>query len=37
MAALRSTRIELVALADAVAQVRRVPIDEYERVAALFG
>jgi 6-phosphofructokinase 1 len=37
MAALRSTRIELVALADAVAEVRHVPIDEYERFGALFG
>jgi ATP-dependent phosphofructokinase / diphosphate-dependent phosphofructokinase len=37
MAALRATRIELVALADAVAQVRRVPIEEYERYDVLFG
>jgi ATP-dependent phosphofructokinase / diphosphate-dependent phosphofructokinase len=37
MAALRCAQIELVALADAVAQVRHVPIEEYERVAVLFG
>ena len=37
MAALRSTRIELVRLSDAVAQVRHVPIDEYQRFGALSG
>jgi ATP-dependent phosphofructokinase / diphosphate-dependent phosphofructokinase len=37
MAALRSTRIELVALADAVAEVRHVPVEEYKRFGALFG
>ncbi len=37
MAALRSTAIELVALADAVAEVRRVPVEEYERFGVLFG
>ena len=37
MTALRSTQIELVALADAVAEVRRVPIEEYERYGVLFG
>src|SRR5947209_12474874 len=37
MTALRSTEIELVALADAVAEVRRVPVEEYERFDALFG
>jgi 6-phosphofructokinase 1 len=37
MTALRSTEIELVALADAVAEVRRVPLDEYERYGVLFG
>jgi 6-phosphofructokinase 1 len=37
MTALRSTEIELVALADAVAEVRRVPIEEYERYGVLFG
>jgi phosphofructokinase-like protein len=37
MAALRSNAIELVALADAVAEVRRVPVDEYSRFDALFG
>jgi 6-phosphofructokinase 1 len=37
MAALRSNAIELVALSDAVAEVRRVPVDEYSRFGALFG
>ena len=37
MTALRSTAIELVPLADAVAEVRRVPIEEYERFGAFFG
>ncbi len=37
MTALRGTQIELVALADAVAEVRRVPLEEYERYAVLFG
>jgi phosphofructokinase-like protein len=37
MTALRSTKIELVALADAVAEVRRVPVEEYERYGVLFG
>jgi phosphofructokinase-like protein len=37
MTALRSTRIELVALAEAVAEVRRVPVDEYESFGVLFG
>jgi ATP-dependent phosphofructokinase / diphosphate-dependent phosphofructokinase len=37
MAALRSTEIELVPLADAVAAVRRVPVQEYQRFGALFG
>ncbi len=37
MTALHSAAIELVALADAVAEVRRVPIDEYERYGILFG
>jgi ATP-dependent phosphofructokinase / diphosphate-dependent phosphofructokinase len=37
MAALRSTNIELVALADAVAQVRHVPVEEYESYDVLFG
>jgi ATP-dependent phosphofructokinase / diphosphate-dependent phosphofructokinase len=37
MTALRSTHIELVALADAVAEVRRVPVEEYERYGVLFG
>jgi 6-phosphofructokinase 1 len=37
MTALRSTQIELVRLADAVAEVRHVPIEEYERYDVLFG
>jgi 6-phosphofructokinase 1 len=37
MTALRSTEIELVALADAVADVKRVPVSEYERYGVLFG
>ena len=37
MTALRATEIELVALADAVAEVRRVPVEEYERYGVLFG
>jgi 6-phosphofructokinase 1 len=37
MTALRATRIELVPLADAVAEVRRVPVEEYESFGVLFG
>ena len=37
MTALHSTQIELVSLADAVAEVRRVPIEEYNRYGVLFG
>jgi ATP-dependent phosphofructokinase / diphosphate-dependent phosphofructokinase len=37
MASLRSTQIELVPLADAVASLRTVPVDEYERYGVLFG
>ncbi len=37
MTALQSTRIELVALAEAVAEVRRVPSEEYGRYGVLFG
>jgi phosphofructokinase-like protein len=37
MTALRATQIELVALAEAVAEVRRVPVDEYRRYGVLFG
>jgi ATP-dependent phosphofructokinase / diphosphate-dependent phosphofructokinase len=37
MTALRSTEIELVPLAEAVAQVRRVPVEEFERYGAFFG
>ena len=37
MVALHETEITRVALADAVAQVRRVPVEEYERYGVLFG
>jgi phosphofructokinase-like protein len=37
MTALHSTEIELVSLADAVAEVRTVPTGEYERYGVLFG
>ena len=37
MTALHATEIKLVALADAVAEVSRVPIEEYERYGVLFG
>jgi ATP-dependent phosphofructokinase / diphosphate-dependent phosphofructokinase len=37
MTALHATEIELVPLAEAVAEVRRVPIEEYERYGVLFG
>jgi 6-phosphofructokinase 1 len=37
MTALHGTRIELVPLAEAVAQLRTVPIEEYERYGVLFG
>src|SRR5579884_4220748 len=37
MIALHATNIELVALADAVAEVRRVPAEEYQRFGVLFG
>jgi ATP-dependent phosphofructokinase / diphosphate-dependent phosphofructokinase len=37
MAALRSTDIELVPLSDAVASLRTVPVQEYERYGVLFG
>jgi phosphofructokinase-like protein len=37
MTALRGTRVELVRLADAVAQLRVVPLEEYERYGVLFG
>jgi 6-phosphofructokinase 1 len=37
MTALHATEITLVALADAVAEVRRVPVEEYERYGVLFG
>ncbi len=37
MMALRGTEIERVALTDAVAEVRRVPVQEYARYGVLFG
>jgi 6-phosphofructokinase 1 len=37
MTALRSTKIELVPLAEAVAEVRRVPVEEYDSFDVLFG
>jgi 6-phosphofructokinase 1 len=37
MASLHGTEIELVALADAVAQLRTVPVEEYARYGVLFG
>ena len=37
MTSLHATEIRLVALADAVAEVRRVPLTEYERYGVLFG
>jgi ATP-dependent phosphofructokinase / diphosphate-dependent phosphofructokinase len=37
MTALHGTQIELVRLADAVAQLRVVPLDEYQRYGVLFG
>jgi 6-phosphofructokinase 1 len=37
MAALRGTRIELVPLGEAVAQLRTVPVEEYQRYGVLFG
>jgi 6-phosphofructokinase 1 len=37
MTALHATEVELVQLADAVAEVRRVPVEEYERYGVLFG
>src|ERR1700760_425924 len=37
MTALHATEIELVTLADAVAEVRRVPVEEYGRYGVLFG
>jgi 6-phosphofructokinase 1 len=37
MTAVRANQIELVTLAEAVAELRTVPIEEYERYAVLFG
>jgi phosphofructokinase-like protein len=37
MAAIHATAIELVPLAEAVAELRRVPVEEYQRYGVLFG
>ena len=37
MTALHATEVALVPLAEAVAEVRRVPVGEYERYGVLFG
>jgi 6-phosphofructokinase len=37
MTALRATEIELVPLAEAVAELRTVPVEEYRRFGVLFG
>ncbi len=37
MTALHATRIELVPLSEAVKEVRRVPVEEYQRYGVLFG
>jgi 6-phosphofructokinase 1 len=37
MTALRSNDIDLVTLAEAVAQLRTVPVEEYQRYGVLFG
>ena len=37
MPGIRGTKIELVALADAVAELRTVPLEDYEEFSALFG
>ena len=37
MTSLRATNIELVPLADAVAALKQVPLEEYERLGVLFG
>jgi ATP-dependent phosphofructokinase / diphosphate-dependent phosphofructokinase len=37
MTSLQGNEIKLVALADAVAEVRTVPVEEYERLGVLFG
>ena len=37
MAAVHATKIELVPLGEAVAQLRTVPVEEYERYGVLFG
>ena len=37
MAALHSTKVELIPLADTVAKIRHVPIEEYQHFDVLFG
>ncbi len=37
MPALRGTRIELVPLSDAVAELRTVPVEDYEAAETFFG
>ena len=37
MTSLQGTEIKLVTLAGAVAEVRRVPTEEYQRLGVLFG
>ncbi len=37
MPALHGTRIELIDLAEAVAELRTVPLEDYEEFSALFG
>jgi 6-phosphofructokinase 1 len=37
MAAIRGTRIELAALADATSTLRTVPVEDYEQIDALLG
>jgi hypothetical protein len=37
MPALRGTRIELVALSEAVADLRTVPVEDYEAAQTFFG
>jgi len=37
MAALQSTKVVLIPLADAVAEVKRVPVEEYAHFDVLFG
>jgi hypothetical protein len=37
MTAVEGTEIRLISLAEAVAEVRRVPVEEYARYGVLFG